>query len=263
MSLIREFAALHAAQTQTDQLDAIEAAAAVFRCLATINNGYIESTLAAAEPPIETLPPARLWRQHPSFNEERRWELACEAIMDAAATSFIAAGILRQPPKHDPFHGATLQESLANSLMEQNHTRPFDIVWASSLAPERATQAVYRLTLQQENLLIFVGVLPRGNEVVTILGEQPFAAPLLPRDREAYPPQEIADVHQDTDWLVEGLDEAHADWWGMLPSGSQTLARASLLQLCTAGCHIDITTPEASPRWIGVEIPRPSTTVVH
>lgn len=212
-------------------------------------------------PELEGLPPARRWlpldddQGYPRlfFDSDLALAQRTGAAIDRAAsfTDIPPKALNRIQGNAQEISGRTLSETLIDALTnEWPSTRLCELFWKDQQLGSPA-RAIYGLSLESDNFLVFVGPGDLGEPCVVILGEQPFESILYSRStpksgaNEALPETAEAFGH-----VIEAKSTLPPIWWDdLVRSGIHTLLRATFMQMAIPGEPLDITSPDKTPRW--------------
>lgn len=250
--------------------DRVRALGECFQHLQASNDAHLLSIYAGdaslwGSPELEGLPNARRWvpnsdeQGYPSLFFDSDLSLAQRtggAIERAAAYSDIPSDILnRNLEPNEGIAGKTLIESLIAILNnEWSGTRLCEALWKDrQIGP--VAKAIYGLSFEADNYLIFIAPGDLGEPSVVFVGEQPFEAMLYaagtPKGEEDA--EVIPETTQINGHTLEAKTILPRAWWDELASeGMHTLLRATLMQMATPGQALDIITPDNPPSWRNV-----------
>lgn len=250
----------------------IQALAQCFSHLHKSDDAHLLSIFAGKDtswnaPELDGMPLARRWMQQesepgrpPALFYSTHLDLmrsAGDGIERAAAYVGISPQTLNQVPGADGgLTGSSRSEALIDALVnEWDSSRLCEIFWKDQRL-KTASQAIYGLSLEDDNYLVFVGPGDIDGPCIAILGEQPFESILYaegtPRDPGG---ESLPETEEAYGYLIEGKSLVPASWWPDLVSDElHTLLRATFMQMAIPGEPLDITSPNRTPHWRDVPL---------
>lgn len=244
----------------------IRALGAFFTAIHSSNDAHLFSIFAGggtplSSPELHDMPNVRRWEPmedeqgYPYLFFDSELSLAQRAggaIERAASYTDIPTSVLARPQAgHSTATDPSLMETLIGVLTnEWNSSRLCEPFWKDQRLSE-AQRAIYALSFEGDNYLVFVGPGDLAEPCIVFVGEQPFEFMLYGRDMpkggtpEVFP--ESTDINGHT---LEAKSMLPKEWWDdLVDSGLQTLLRATFMQMGMPGQPLDITTPDATPKW--------------
>lgn len=225
---------------------------------------YAGDATAWNSPELVEMPPARRWiplddaQGYPAlfFDTELMLSQRSGAAIDRAATyiSLPLETLRRTQEPREGMVGQTLSEQLILTLNnEWSASRLCENLWKDRRIGE-ASKAIYALSFEGDNYLLFVGPGDLDEPCIVICGEQPFESLLYAQGTpESKPNQLLPETSEINQHTVEALNVLPSSWWDeLVSSGLHTLLRATLMQMAIPGQKVDILDPSRAPSWRNV-----------